>query len=43
MLSGLIFIHKNDKTVAFSLIAIGASMIIGFLYAWVTSPLEPEH
>jgi len=43
MLSGLIFIHKDDKTVAAALIALGATMIVGFLYAWVTSPLEPEH
>jgi cytochrome c oxidase subunit I len=43
MLSGLIFIHKGDKTVAAALIALGALMIIGFLYAWVTSPLEPDH
>jgi len=43
MLSGLIFIHKDDKTVAAALIALGATMIVGFLYAWVTSPLEPDH
>jgi cytochrome c oxidase subunit 1 len=43
MLSGLIFLHKENKTVAFSLIALGAATIIGFLYAWVTSPLEEEH
>jgi cytochrome c oxidase subunit 1 len=43
MLSGLIFIHKEDKTAAAALIALGAMMIIGFLYAWVTSPLEPDH
>jgi cytochrome c oxidase subunit 1 len=43
MLSGLIFLHKENKTAAFSLIALGASTIIGFLYAWVTSPLEEGH
>ena len=43
MLSGLIFLHKDDKTAAFSLIAIGAAMIFAFVYAWVTTPLEPEH
>jgi len=43
MLSGLIFIHKGNKTAAASLIAVGAALIIGFLYAWVTSPLEPDH
>jgi cytochrome c oxidase subunit I len=43
MLSGLIFIHKEDKAVAAALIALGATMIVGFLYAWVTSPLEPDH
>ena len=28
---------------AFTLIAIGATTIVGFLYAWVTSPLEEGH
>ena len=43
MLSGLLFIHRESKTIAFSLIATGASMLIGFLYAWLTSPLEEAH
>jgi len=43
MLSGLIFIHKDDKTAAFSLIGLGAAMIFGFVYAWATSPLEEAH
>ena len=43
MLSGLIFLHKESKATAFSFIAVGATMIIGFLYAWLTSPLEEDH
>jgi cytochrome c oxidase subunit 1 len=43
MLSGLIFIHLENKTLAFGLIGLGAATIIGFLYAWVTSPLEEAH
>jgi cytochrome c oxidase subunit 1 len=43
MLSGLIFIHKDDKLVAFTLIGVGAATMVTFLYAWVTSPLEEEH
>ena len=43
MLSGLLFIHRESKAISFTLIATGASMLVGFLYAWLTSPLEPAH
>jgi hypothetical protein len=28
---------------AFTLIGVGASMLVGFLYAWLLSPLEEAH
>jgi cytochrome c oxidase subunit 1 len=43
MFSGLIFIHLEKKTVAFTLIGAGAAMLVGFLYAWLLSPLEEAH
>jgi hypothetical protein len=43
MFSGLIFIHLENKTVAFTLIGVGAAMLVGFLYAWLLSPLEEAH
>jgi cytochrome c oxidase subunit 1 len=43
MFSGLIFIHLEKKTVAFTLIGVGAAMLVGFLYAWLLSPLEEAH
>ena len=43
MFSGLIFIHLEKKTVAFTLIGVGASILVGFLYAWLLSPLEEGH
>jgi cytochrome c oxidase subunit 1 len=43
MFSGLLFIHRDNKTMAFTLIGVGASMLVGFLYAWLLSPLEEAH
>src|SRR6188472_1457827 len=43
MFSGLIFIHLENKAVAFTLIFGGAAGLIGFLYAWLLSPLEEAH
>jgi cytochrome c oxidase subunit I len=43
MFSGLIFIHLANKTAAFTLIFGGAAMLVGFLYAWLLSPLEEAH
>jgi len=43
MFSGLIFIHLENKAAAFTLIFGGAAGLIGFLYAWLLSPLEEAH
>ncbi len=43
MFSGLIFVHLENKTMAYTLMFGGAAILVGFLYAWLTSPLEPEH
>jgi cytochrome c oxidase subunit I len=43
MFSGLIFVHLQNKTLAFTLMFGGAAGLIGFLYAWLTTPLEDEH
>ena len=43
MISGLLFIHRESKTIAFTLIFGGAAILVGFLYAWLLSPLEEEH
>jgi CBS-domain-containing membrane protein len=43
MFSGLLFIHRPSKAVAFTLIFSGASILVGALYAWLLTPLEPDH
>jgi len=43
MFSGLLFIHRESKTIAFTLLFGGATMLVGFLYAWLLSPLEEAH
>jgi hypothetical protein len=43
MFSGLLFIHRESKTVALTLIFGGAVILVGFLYAWLLSPLEEGH
>jgi cytochrome c oxidase subunit 1 len=43
MFSGLIFIHLQNKAVAYTLMFGGAAGLVGFLYAWLTTPLEDEH
>jgi cytochrome c oxidase subunit 1 len=43
MFSGLLFIHRPSKAIAFTLIFSGASILVGTLYAWLLTPLEPEH
>ena len=43
MLSGLIFLHLQNKLAAFTLIGVGATMIVVFMYAWLLTPLEPDH
>jgi hypothetical protein len=43
MFSGLLFIHRESKAMAFTLIGTGATMLVVFLYDWLTSPLEDAH
>jgi cytochrome c oxidase subunit I len=43
MFSGLIFLHLQSKAIAFTLMFGGAAILVGFLYAWLLSPLEEAH
>ena len=43
MFSGLLFMPKQMYVPAFTLTIGGALMWIGFLYAWLTTPLEDHH
>ena len=43
MISGLLFIHREDKTLFFTIVFGGAALLVGSLYAWLTSPLEEEY
>jgi hypothetical protein len=43
MFSGLIFIHLENKMLAYTLMFGGAAGLVGFIYAWLTTPLEDEH
>jgi hypothetical protein len=43
MFSGLLFLPKGMKVPAFTLMFGGAAMWIGFLYAWLLTPLEEHH
>ena len=43
MFSGLLFIHLQNKMMAFTLMFGGAAILVGFLYAWLLSPLEEAH
>jgi cytochrome c oxidase subunit 1 len=43
MFSGLIFMHLENRAVAFTLMFGGAAILVGFLYAWLLSPLEEGH
>ncbi|MEO6447290.1 MAG: cytochrome c oxidase subunit I [Gemmatimonadaceae bacterium] len=43
MFSGLLFMPKGMHVPAFVLMGGGAAMWIGFLYAWLTTPLEEHH
>jgi cytochrome c oxidase subunit I len=42
-LSGLLFIHEPSKVMFGLFVTVGAVMLVGALYAWVTTPLEEEH
>src|SRR5205814_158664 len=40
MFSGLLFLHKNHPTVAFTMIIGSAGAMVATLYGWLLSPLE---
>jgi cytochrome c oxidase subunit 1 len=42
MLSGLLFSHLDNKVPEFTILFSGAAILVGSLYWWLTSPLEPE-
>jgi heme/copper-type cytochrome/quinol oxidase subunit 1 len=43
MFASLLLIHEGKTSLAVPLIIVNALLMTGFLYAWLTSPLEPEH
>jgi len=43
MFGSLLFIHEDKLKLSISLIIVCAAAMTGFLYAWLTSPLEPDH
>jgi cytochrome c oxidase subunit 1 len=43
MVSGLLFTHLENKTPFYTLVLGGAAILVGSLYAWLTTPLEEEH
>ncbi|MDB4907634.1 MAG: cytochrome oxidase [Gemmatimonadetes bacterium] len=43
MFSGMLLIHKDKLGLALAVIITSAMLMTGFLYAWLLSPLEPEH
>ena len=43
MFAGLLFLPHDMKAIAFILMFGGAAMWIGYLYAWLTTPLEEHH
>jgi cytochrome c oxidase subunit 1 len=43
MLCGLLLSHNENKAPEFVCLFGGAALLVGSLYAWLTSPLEPEH
>ena len=43
MVSGLLFMHRESKTLALSVILGGATIMVVALYAWLTTPLEDAH
>jgi hypothetical protein len=42
MFSGLLLSQLDSKIPEFTCIFGGAALFVGSLYAWLTSPLEPE-
>jgi cytochrome c oxidase subunit I len=43
MVSGMLFIHRDSKALFYTLVLGGAALLVGSLYAWLTTPLEEEH
>jgi len=43
MLCGLLLSRRDNMTLFFVVTLGGAALLVGSLYAWLTSPLEPEH
>ena len=43
MVSGLLFMHRESKLLAISINLTGAAVMVGALYAWLTTPLEDAH
>jgi cytochrome c oxidase subunit I len=43
MFASLLLIHKDKLTASITLVIIFAASMTSMLYAWLTSPLEPEH
>lgn len=43
MFAGLVFLPKGMKVPGYTLMFGGAAMWIGYLYAWLTTPLEEHH
>jgi cytochrome c oxidase subunit I len=43
MLCSLLFSRADSHVVMYTLLFGGATILVGSLYAWLTSPLEPEH
>ena len=43
MFASLILIHEQKLQLAIVSVIVCAIAMIGFLYAWLTAPLEPEH
>jgi cytochrome c oxidase subunit 1 len=42
MISGLLFAHRDDKTLFLTIVLGGAALLVWSLVAWLTSPLERE-
>jgi hypothetical protein len=43
LFSSLPFMYAGNMVVAYSMMAIGGAMFVGFLYAWLTTPMEDPH
>jgi cytochrome c oxidase subunit 1 len=43
MVAGMLFMHREDKTIALTIILSGAAVFVGGLYHWLTTPLEDAH